>query len=377
MKQKNSSRLLCFLAAACLFGCFVAQNAMGQQKRMVIIDQDASGPATTDTNSIALALQDPNVDVLGITVVTGDQWRDEEVAHTLRMLELLGRTDVPVVPGMVFPLVRTLPMTLLREHKYGHIIWMGAFNPGEHGPYVVPNLIEGNPTTKPLDEDAAHFMIRMVRKYPHQVTIYAGGPMTDIATAVVIDPQFASLAKELVVMGGSISPHTNDPEYIDTPRREFNFWFDPEAASIVLHAAWPKVVVTTVDVSVQTHLTQRMLDELAKSHAPAAQYVAQYTKRPGAYLWDELAVASWIDPSLITRVRHVYMDVSLDKGISYGDTEVWTDEDRPANPPDKVTAQMDVNWPKFRAMFMRMMTAPTPGAKNPQMRFAAEPQKQN
>ena len=85
------------------------------------------------------------------------------------------------------------------------------------------------PTTKASIEDAAHFLIRMVHQYPHEVTIYAGGPLTNLALAQAIDPDFASLAKELIVMGGSLAPVTNDPEFTTTPRREFNFWIDPEA----------------------------------------------------------------------------------------------------------------------------------------------------
>ena len=76
---------------------------------------------------------------------------------------------------------------------------------------------EGKPTAKPLDEDAAHFLVRMVRKFPHEVTIYAGGPMTNLALAISIDPEFPQLAKELVFMGASLNPQTTDPEFINTP----------------------------------------------------------------------------------------------------------------------------------------------------------------
>ncbi len=75
-----------------------AFSASAQSKRKVIIDQDARGPATTDQQSILVFLQSPEVETLGITVVSGDMWRDEEVAHTLRMLEIVGRTDIPSSP---------------------------------------------------------------------------------------------------------------------------------------------------------------------------------------------------------------------------------------------------------------------------------------
>jgi purine nucleosidase len=77
------------------------------QTRKIIIDRDARGPATTDQQSILLLLQSPQVETLGITVVSGDQWRDEEVAHTLRMLELTGHSNIKVYPGAVFPLINS------------------------------------------------------------------------------------------------------------------------------------------------------------------------------------------------------------------------------------------------------------------------------
>ena len=77
------------------------------QKRLVLIDQDGSGPGGSNQMAMMILLQSPRVEVLGITMVTGNAWRDEEVQHTLRMLELIGRSDVPVAPGAVFPLVRT------------------------------------------------------------------------------------------------------------------------------------------------------------------------------------------------------------------------------------------------------------------------------
>ncbi len=353
----------------CALVCLLAPFCWAQPGRYVIVDQDARGPAGTDMNSILVFLQSPTVKVLGITVVTGDDWRNEEVAHTLRLLELVGRAEIPVIPGMDTPLLRTKEWTNLWEQRCGKVLYQGAWtNPlSAHDPEKVPDLAEGNPTIKASTEDVAHFMSRMVRQYPHQVTIYAAGPMTDIASAILFDPEFASLAQELVIMGGSINPHTDNPEYLDSPRREFNFWFDPEAASITLHAAWPKITVTTVDVSIETHLTKEMLAEIGKSKEPVAQYITRYTRRPGDYLWDELAAAAWLDPTLITRERYVYMDVSVDKGVSYGDTLVWTDRDKPMISLQKVHAQMDVDWPKFQQMFTRLMSAPTPDSRDPKM----------
>jgi purine nucleosidase len=315
--------------------------------------------------------------VLGITIVTGNAWRDEEVQHTLRMLELIGRSDVPVVPGAVFPLVRTQEETRLMTPLVGQVAWLGAWGretvptptgsglvvPPEvpHGPWEVPPLREGAPHTKPLDEDAAHFLIRQVHAHPNQVTIYAGGPLTNIALALAVDPHFAELTKGIVIMGGSLNPQTDDREFANSPRHEFNFWFDPEAVRIVLRAHWPRIDLTTVDISIKAMFTQAMLDAISKSRNPAAQYIAKYSEER-YYLWDELAACAWLDPSIITKERALYMDVDLSHGPSYGHTLTWDENMKPATGVQLVHAQVDVDLPKFTKMFVEMMSAPTPGA---------------
>jgi purine nucleosidase len=182
-----------------------------------------------------------------------------------------------------------------------------------------------------------------------------------------LDPHFAELSKALVFMGGSLSPQTNDPEFLSDPRREFNLWFDPEAARIVLRAPWPSIICTTVDVSVKTQLTQQMLDEIAKSQTPVAQYLAKYSEPARSYLWDELAAAAWLDPNLITRERQLYMDVNIDHGAGYGDTLSWSEQVKPGLELQLVHAQMDVDMPRFAKLFVQLMTAPTPHARNPLM----------
>ena len=337
----------------------------GQEKRKVIIDQDAAGPAGTDQQSMLLLIQSPQTQVLGITVVTGDQWLKAEVAHTLRMLEIVGRTDIPVVPGAEYPLVRRKAETEMWEQRYGVIPWLGAWTPrffhpaDELGP-----MPEGRPTTQPSHEDAAHFLIRMVRQYPGQVTIYAGGPMTNLALAISLDPEFPRLAKELVFMGASLDPQTDDPEFTDTPRHEFNLWFDPEASHIVLRAPWKRIVCTPVDVSVKTNYSPALIARLKAAHSPAAQYVAAYARLRPAYnsLWDELAAAAWLDPSLITRKETRFMDVDLDRGAGYGDTLTWSAANKPSVQVQPVEVQLDLNAKKFYDMFVALLSAPTPGS---------------
>ena len=346
------------------------------QKRLVLIDQDGSGPGGSNQMAMLSLLQAPQVQVLGITMVTGNAWRDEETLHTLRMLELTGHTDVPVAKGAVFPLVRSQRDTQLAEAINGKVTWLGAWGQGpttlvetasgvtpltpeklqSHRPYEIPPMPEGQPTLKPIDEDAVHFLIRQVHAHPHQVTIYAAGPMTNIALALSIDPEFAALTQGIVLMGGSLNPETSDPEFATSPRHEFNFWFDPEAAHIVLRAEWPRVDVTTVDVSIKAPFTQKMLDQVSESSTPAARYIAAWSK-DRYYLWDELAACAWIDPTLITGEKQVYMDIDLNRGPSYGDTLTWTEKLKPATGVRLVHAQVDLDLPRFQEMFVRLMTA--------------------
>jgi inosine-uridine nucleoside N-ribohydrolase len=347
-------------------------SACPAQKRLVLIDQDGSGPGGSDQMAMLALLQAPDVQVLGITIVTGDAWRDEETLHTLRMLELTGHADVPVARGAVFPLVRTEKETQLSSALDGKVTWLGAWGRGatnltetgtgappahldSHAPYEIPPMPEGMPTTKPIDEDAAHFLIRQVHAHPHQVTIYAAGPLTNVALAVALDPEFAGLTKGIVVMGSSIRPQTTDPEFATDPRHEFNFWFDPEAAHIVLRADWPRMDITTADISVKAPFTQAMVDAIAKSPTPAAKYIAAWSQQR-YYMWDELEACAWLDPTLITKEQVVYMDVDLSHGPSYGDTLTWPENLKPASGVRPVHAQLDLDLPRFQKMFVELMT---------------------
>src|SRR6266852_758608 len=269
-----------------------ASFAQAQQRRKVIINQDCSGPGGSNMQTLLVLIQSPAVEVLGITVVSGNQWRDEEVAHTLRLLEIIGRTDIPVVPGAVFPLVRRREETQLWQERYGKVAFAGAWDERWwHEPFVVPTLPEGKPATQPADEDASHFLIRKVHEFPHQVTIYEGGPMTN--------------------------------------------------------------------------LTPAMIKQIESSGTPLARYIARFfqTGQGGEYMWDELAAAAWIDPTLITKRETRYMSVDLDLGAGYGNTLTWTEKDKPVLPVQPVEILMDLDKEKFYRMFVMLMSAPTPAAR--------------
>ena len=343
-----------------LLAAFLLPPLDAAGKRKIIIDEDCSGPGGTNMQAVLTLVNSPETEVLGITVPTGDAWRDEEVQHVLRLLEIIGRPDIPVVPGAVFPLINRKEFIARWEKQYGKVVYQGAWNTGKpvHGPLEIPPMPEGAPSTKAARQDAAHFLARMVRRYPREVAIYAAAPLTDLAQALRLDPQVAELAKELIVMGGSIHPMTDDPEFLAAPHREFNFWMDPEAAQAVLHAPWRRVEVTTVDISVKTRMDQHLIAAIAKGRNPAAGYVAKYAMPD--YLWDELAAATWLDPSIITARQKIYLDVSVDHGATYGNTLAWSPGQQPGRGERLVEVEQDLNKSKFYEELVELLTRTAP-----------------
>ena len=178
--------------------------------------------------------------------------------------------------------------------------------------------------------------------------------MTNLALAISLDPQFPELAQELVFMGGSLSPQTDNPEFLNNPRHEFNFWFDPEAAEIVLRAPWKKIVCTPTDISVKTHMTAAMVKQIEASGTPLARYIAKFAMlTPGAdIMWDELAAAAWIDPTIITKSETRYMGVDLDRGAGYGNTLTWPGQRSAGPAAQPVEIQVDLDTEKFYRMFV-------------------------
>src|SRR5215831_14882868 len=151
------------------------------QKIKVIVDQDARGPGTSDQQAILVFLQSEKFDVLGITTVSGDQWVKEETQHVLRMLEISGHADIPVIQGAEFPLINSKEESERWEAMYGKFEYKGAwtdrfeaqrsivFEMPYHAPDIVPPLAEGAPHVEAAAGTAAEFIIKMVHKYPGEV----------------------------------------------------------------------------------------------------------------------------------------------------------------------------------------------------------------
>src|SRR5438046_7076404 len=144
---------------------------------------------------------------------------------------------------------------------------------------------EGAPHIQATAGTAAEFIVKMVHKDPGEVVLWAGGPLTNYALALKLDPEVATLAKEFVMMGGGLYADKGaiDPGAIDA-RREFNWWFDPEAARIVLRAPWKKLTIAPIDISVKTRLTPEMTAAISKVDTAVTRYLDKYSL-PG-YSWD-------------------------------------------------------------------------------------------
>lgn len=339
-------------------------------RRKIIIDQDAFGPAGSNMQAVLMLLQAPEVEVLGIVCTSGDGWRDEEVANTLRLLEIAGRTEIPVYGGAVFPLVNSQARTRVWEQLYGALYYKGAWTetwpdqgavrrtPYHADPFLVPESPVGKPRIKPQAENGAAFMARKTRELPGQITIWAGGPLTTVALAARLDPQFAANAQQLVFMGSSFNPQPADndfaKEFVNSPRREFNMRFDPEAASLVLHEAWKQVTILPIDPTTKTFFTPAFIAHVGNGKAPFAGYLKQFGQ--SFPMWDELAAAVWLNPALVTRSQQLLVDIDTSFTAGYGNTLSWSVGGGPGMGERVATVVEDVDVPAFEKLTLDLLT---------------------
>jgi purine nucleosidase len=370
------------LAQAILILCvatFLAAALGAQQKKIKIIaDQDSAGPQGTNFLSLLMLLRAPEIDLLGITTVSGDQWVAPATVFALWATEQAGRTDVPVIQGAENPLVNTQREVELREALYGSYIgWHGSFNPDapKSGETWAPP--GGYPKVQVKPGRAADFIIDTIHANPGEVILYCAGPLTNIALAVRMDPTIVSQAKAIYIMGGSSD---GGPE--------LNWWWDPEAASIVLHEAWKQTVVSPFEAGAQVWSSALLMERIVKAGGPLAEHVRHNyldaTSPAGtsvwSMMWDELMVASIIDPSVIKKSESMYLDVDISHGPKYGYTLVWRKpKDIPTfflpysghNPPDRAkwqghltpppqlhpaSVQTEVDAEKFDNLFVKIMS---------------------
>jgi inosine-uridine nucleoside N-ribohydrolase len=373
----RSYKIVLFTAVIALAQYCFPQS--GGDAHKVIFDQDTDGIVGDNEDPLVMLLQSPNIQVLGVTVVTGNGWLKQETADVLKLLEDLKRTDVPVYMGAEFPLVQSRYTPVRMVKMYGGTRtdpFLGAYGEFSPGPDVVTPPPGGLPATKPAPGPAAEFIIQQIRKYPNQVTLYCGGALTNVALAISLDPGIVALTKEIVFMGTS-------PEM---QPKTVNVIYDPESAAVVLHAAWPKLTLITVDLAEKLHKTPQMSEAIAhgQNQGEAALYEELIMKPYRAHKplqWfrmpDELMAAYLIDPSIITETRRYYVDIDTMQGMSYGSSIYWDEtplgyagipwpdapqpkRQKPVPPPDARVANVPWNFDtaRFTALFLKLMTEP-------------------
>jgi len=279
----------------------------------IILDCD---PGHDDAIALLLALASPELELLGVTTVHGNQTLEKTTANALRVLELAGRADIPVAAGAARPLVRE---PQIAAHVHG--------DSGLDGPALPP------PSHRAIGQPAVDFIVEQLVSSPRPVTLVPTGPLTNIAQ--VLEVTGGENVDRIVLMGGAIA------EGNVTPAAEFNIWVDPEAADLVFRSGL-EVTMVALDVTHKALLTSSMAAEL-RVRGRIGEFVAdlvEFFKRyheqtygwDGAPIHDAVAVACVVSPGLV-EVVHRNVEVELVSDLCLGRTVVdrWRRTDRAPN----------------------------------------------
>jgi inosine-uridine nucleoside N-ribohydrolase len=270
----------------------------------ILLDCD---PGHDDAIALLLALASPELDLLGVTTVAGNQTLEKTTANAIRVLEFVGRGDVPVAAGADRPLAREL--------------FVAAYVHGESG-LDGPALPE--PERVPVEQHAVDFLAERILDSPRAVTLVAVGPLTNIALLLAICPEAAGNVERVVLMGGAIA------EGNVTPAAEFNIYVDPEAAWQVFHSGLPLTMIG-LDVTHKALMTAAQAERLRISGDPGRlvaelyDFFVEYHRRTyghgGAPIHDAVAIAQVLRPGIVeTLPRHV--DVDCESQLCRGRTVV-------------------------------------------------------
>ncbi len=315
------------IVAGVVVAVLSSSSAAAAERIKVLADQDSAGPQGTNFLSLLMLLMSPDVELMGITTVSGDQWVRPATLFALHALELTGRHEVPVVQGASMPLLNRLSHVEGREALHGsHPSWHGSFNPDAPPPEQTWDPPGGPPHLKPREGHAADFLIETLRANPGEVVLYCAGPLTNVALAVRLAPDIVGLARSIHVMGGSRGGGF-----------ELNWWWDPEAAAIVMREPWKEIVVTTGEMGREVWSDEALMRPIAEAGGRLAKHVRDLYldyRSPDAntqwsMMWDELAVAALLDPSVIRRSEVLYLDAVIDPGPKYGHSLVWKKPEEP------------------------------------------------
>jgi inosine-uridine nucleoside N-ribohydrolase len=250
--------------------------------------------------------------------VSGNVWAAESFGYVRNILGLLGLAGIPVAASPGAPLIHTSAMADEEQRRFGPLAFRGAF---ATAPPRAPALSVS---------DASAFLIHEIESNPGLLTIVAIGPMTNLAIALRIRPNIETKIRRLVFMGGNVRVAGNV-----TKAAEFNFWFDPEAAQIVLRSRIPEKIMFGLDICILAKIEKKHFAQIADRDTPIARlYRDDFGNRyPGflhdpaafGYLWDELTAAYLVDPDVVTKSEEHYLDVVTAFGGNYG---AVTDLDR-------------------------------------------------
>ncbi|MEF9974383.1 MAG: nucleoside hydrolase [Clostridia bacterium] len=278
------------------------------------------------------------IDLLGVTAVGGNCLVAPGTAAILNQLELLERTDIPTYMGIDVPMMGFRDLEADAK-LYGDFQWTGGYHQLENYTRDYLNLGElgksdwgagagdwGIPKTRAQEMDAVDFMIESVHKYPGKVTIFAVGACTNVAAAIIKDPDFAKNAAGIVYMGGAIDVPGNA-----STLAEFNWWYDPDSVAVALRGDWAYQIIVPHDVAPKVLMAKDVLDMYAANNNTLVtkllvdKLTPTYTENPTVtgYCWDPITVATFLCPDLITQseVRDVAMETT--KGYCYGKAVSW------------------------------------------------------
>ena len=320
-------------------------------RHKVIFDTDFVMPPADDGMALILALHSPELEILGVSTVAGNESMEKATVDALRLLEIAGRTGIPVYKGANMPLLHEKSDFATRVHGR----WWS-----DEPPSAPPG---GFAQKKAEPGSAMDFIVRTVMARPGEVSIIALGPLTNVAMALRQEPGLAERIKEIVIMGGAVASLPDGAGNI-TPNAEFNFWVDPEAAKIVLRSGIPRIVLSPLNVSRKTALTKAWYEKMVATQTPLTSLLKEtvgpsFAQDPGRrmLMYDQVAVGSLIDPTL-TKTVDLYVDVDATRGLDYG-TSIGGEEPWPgAEGARKMAVQYDVDWERFITLFVERVSRP-------------------
>ncbi len=248
-------------------------------------------PGHDDMMAIMLALASPEIELLGISTVAGNQTGDKTYRNALRTLTLIGRKDIPVSRGAQRPLLRELTVA-----------------PMIHGVSGLDGADLPEPAFEGDGRHAVDFIIQNIMGSREPVTLVPTGPLTNVALALLKEPGLARAVSRIVLMGGAVRDSNI------SPAAEFNIFVDPEAAKIVFGCGAP-IVMVGLDVTNKARLSFADIDEMeswkgrvSRVVAPLLRFFANTNKEVfginGAPVHDALAVAHLVRPEVITDPAH-------------------------------------------------------------------------